>query len=638
MPGYLRPRSLQARLLWGTVPVIFLVMVSVLAVVEQRQRTAIVDETERRGQVLAKDLAAISLGQLLLYNFTALEQNVARLASEQDVVYALILDADGRLVADSGRPERIGQVLSGHVDRHAAAATEPLMQNATLRSGRVVYDFAAPIIVQERKWGTVRVGLSKHRMDALIRRTRWELGALTVATLIVGGLAAALVARRISRPVQRVAEGAAAISRGELDLRIDPVTDDEIGRLAVAFNHMAAQLRHQRSALQSTNLELRQRLDELADLKSYTDNILASLTTGIVTVDLDGRVVTLNPAAEMMTGFFAGEVAGRYCTEVFAQTPELGEILMEAIGCRVASPGVTATLRRRNGRTVPIEISTVPLKGGDGKDLGVIAAMRDITVVRELEQRLRRSDRLAALGSLAAGLAHEIKNPLTSLLTFSRHLTRRFDDEQFRAKFQSVVPRELERINGIVERLLELSRPARLTFSPVRLPALIERAAELYAHEMETSGVRVVREYARDLPTVWADPNALYQALVNLVRNALDAMPTGGRLTLRAGWADGGAALAGRHPAAGARRLRVEIADSGAGINPGDADRVFNPFFTTKDGGTGLGLALTHKIVEDHGGSIDFRSVPGAGTTFRLDIPLFPDPPEEVGTHGDDLR
>src|SRR6185503_20213410 len=155
---------------------------------------------------------------------------------------------------------------------------------------------------------------------------------------------------------------------------------------------------------------------------------------------------------------------------------------------------------------------------------------------------------------------------------------------------------------------------------------------------METSGVRVVREYARDLPTVWADPNALYQALVNLVRNALDAMPTGGRLTLRAGWADGGAALAGRHPAAGARRLRVEIADSGAGINPGDADRVFNPFFTTKDGGTGLGLALTHKIVEDHGGSIDFRSVPGAGTTFRLDIPLFPDPPEEVGTHGDDLR
>ncbi|HTO10334.1 MAG TPA: ATP-binding protein [Candidatus Binatia bacterium] len=637
-PRSLRPRSLQARLLWGTVPVIFLVMVSVLVVVEQRQRMAVIDETERRGQVLAKDLAAISQSQLLLYNFTVLEQNAARLAAEQDVVYALILDADGRVVADSGRPERIGQILPTAVDRRAAEAMEPLLQETTTRSGRALYDFAAPIIVQERKWGTVRIGLSKHRMEALIRRTRWELSLLTLATLIVGGLATALVARRISRPVQRVAEGADAISRGELDLRIDPVTDDEIGRLAAAFNHMAAQLRHQRSALESANFELRQRLDEVADLKSYTDNILASLTTGIVTVDLDGRVVTLNPAAEMMTGFFAGEVAGRYCTEVFAQTPELGEILMEAIGSRVASPGVTATLRRRNGRTLPIEISTVPLKGGDGKDLGVIAAMRDITIVRELEQRLRRSDRLAALGSLAAGLAHEIKNPLTSLLTFSRHLARRFDDEQFRAKFQSVVPRELERINGIVERLLELSRPARLTFSPVRLPALLERAVELYAHEMETIGVRVVREYARDLPTVWADPNALYQALVNLLRNALDAMPSGGRLTLRAGWADAGAALPARHQATGARRVRVEIADSGVGISPSDADRVFNPFFSTKDGGTGLGLALTHKIVEDHGGSIDFRSAPGGGTTFRLDIPLFPDPPAEAATHGDDDR
>ncbi|HEY2994155.1 MAG TPA: ATP-binding protein [Methylomirabilota bacterium] len=636
--GRLRPRSLQARLLWGTVPVIFLVMVSVLVVVEQRQRTAVIDETERRGQVLAKDLAAISQSHLLLYNFTALEQNVARLASEQDVLYALILDADGRLIAHSSRPERIGQVPSGEIDKRAAEASEPLMQETATRSGRAFYDFAVPIVVQDRKWGTVRVGLSKQRMEALIRRTRWELSVVTVATLIVGGLAAAVVARRISRPVQRVAEGADAISRGELDLRIDPVTDDEIGRLAVAFNHMAAQLRHQRGALEDANAELRQRLNELADLKSYTDNILDSLTTGIVTIDLDGRVVTLNPAAEMMTGFFAGEVAGRYCTEVFSQTPELGEILMEAIAGRSASPGVPATLRRRNGRTLPIEISTVPLKGGDGKDLGVIAAMRDITVVRELEQRLRRSDRLAALGSLAAGLAHEIKNPLTSLLTFSRHLTRRFDDEQFRAKFQSVVPRELERINGIVERLLELSRPARLTFAPVRVPTLLERAAELYAHEMETAGVRVVREYARDLPTVWADPDALYQALVNLVRNALDAMPSGGRLTLRAGWADGGVVLPGRHRHPGARRVRLEIEDSGVGISPGDADRVFNPFFTTKDGGTGLGLALTHKIVEDHGGSIDFRSITGGGTTFRLEIPLYPDPPEEAGTHGDDPR
>jgi two-component system sensor histidine kinase AtoS len=635
---WLRPRSLQARLLWGTVPVIFLVMVSVLVVVEQRQRAAVVGETLRRGEVVARDLAALSQGPLLLYNFTALEQNVVRLASEDDIDYAIILDADGRVVADSERADRVGQVLTGPVDRRATEADEPLVQDTATRAGRALYDFAVPIVVQGHRWGTVRVGLSKQRMEALIRQTRWELAGLTVATLMVGGLAAAIVARRISRPVQRVAEGAAAVSRGELDVRIDPRTDDEIGRLAAAFNHMAAQLRQQRGALEDANAELRRRLEELADLKSYTDNILASLTTGIVTVDLDGRVVTLNPAAELMTGFFAGEVAGRYCTEVFVDTPELGDILMETIASRTPSPSVAATLRRRNGRTVPIEVSTVPLKSGDGKDLGVIAALRDVTVVHELEQRLRRSDRLAALGSLAAGLAHEIKNPLTSLLTFSRHLARRFDDERFRARFQSVVPRELERINGIVEQLLELSRPARLTFSPVRVPALLDRAAELYGQEMETAGVRIAREYARDLPAVWADPDALYQACVNLLRNALDAMPSGGRLTLRAGWSAAGASRPARHqPRAAARRVRVEIEDTGVGIRAVDADRVFNPFFSTKAGGTGLGLALTHKIVEDHGGAIDFRSAAGGGTTFRIELPVVPDPPAETA-HGDDPR
>jgi len=632
-PSSARARSLQTQLLWGTVLVICLVMAAVMAVVEQRQRTAVVEEAHRRGEVLARDLAAVSHAPLLLYHFTALEQHAARLALEDDVRYAIILDAEGRVAAHSARPERVGLVLPGEVDRKAAATLEPLAQETRTESGEVIDDFAVAVMVSQQKWGVVRVGMSRQRTEALIRRTRWELGGLTVVTLLLGGLAAGLVARRISRPMQQLAEGAAAISRGELDLRIEPTTDDEIGRLAVAFNHMAAQLRQQRTDLEGANAELRQRLDEVADLKSYTDNILASLTNGIVTVDLDGRVVTLNPAAEMMTGFFAGEVIGRYCTEVFAQTPELGEILMETIASRSASPGVAATLHRRNGRVLPVEISAAPLKGGEGKDLGVIAAMRDLTVVRELEGRLRRSDRLAA------GLAHEIKNPLTSLLTFSRHLARRFDDEQFRAKFQSVVPGELERINGIVEGLLALARPARVSFAAVRLPALLERAAALYAHEMESRGVQVTRDYARDLPVAWVDSEAMYQALVNLVRNALDAMPSGGELILRAGWSDDHhVGRPGRRGPAGTRRVRVEIEDTGIGIPAADADRVFIPFFSTKTGGTGLGLALTHKIIEDHGGSIDFRSAVGDGTVFRIVLPLFPDPPAEPGPHGNDLR
>src|SRR5207244_3589120 len=305
--------------------------------------------------------------------------------------------------------------------------------------------------------------------------------------------------------------------------------------LAAAFNHMVAELAQQRVALEDANTELRRGFEQLADLKTYTDNILASLTTGIVTVDLDGRVVTLNPAAELMTGFFAGEVRGRYCTEVFAHMPDLAELLMETLASRVPVPGVTVTLRRRNGRAMPVELSAAPLRGGEGKELGVIGVFRDLTRVRQLEDRLRRSDRLAAIGELAAGLAHEIKNPLTSLLTFSRHLSRRFEDPEFRQKFLSVVPRELERINNIVERLLELARPAPLTFKPLRLPALLERVLELYGDRLEAQSVRVERDWRREVPAVWADQEALYRALVNLVTNALDAMPRGGR-TCRWTW------------------------------------------------------------------------------------------------------
>ncbi|PYO18945.1 MAG: hypothetical protein DMD85_19900 [Candidatus Rokuibacteriota bacterium] len=623
----LRLRTLRARLLWGTVFVIVPTMAGVFLLVERHQRAAIVEEMQRRGNVMAGSLAAVSQGPLLLYNFTALEQNVARVAGEPDVVYAIVLDAEAKVAAHSRHPDRVGMPLKGKVDVEAARAMQPVLQETTV-ARQSVLDFAVPILVNGQKWGTARVGVSKKRMEAQIVQTRSELAALTLVMLLFGGVSAALVARRISKPVQQLAEGAAGIARGDWNQRIEPPTDDEIGRLAIAFNHMVGELAQQRVALENANTELRRGFEDLTDLKSYTDNILASLTTGIVTVDLEGRVVTLNPAAELMTGFFAGEVRGRYCTEVFAHTPDLAELLMETLASRVAVPGVTVTLRRRNGRAMPVELSAAPLRGGESKELGVIGVFRDLTRVRQLEDRLRRSDRLAAIGELAAGLAHEIKNPLTSLLTFSRHLARRFEDPDFRQKFLSVVPRELERINTIVERLLELARPARLTFKPLRLPALLERVLELYGDRLEAQSIRVVRDWRRDVPVVWVDQEALYRALVNLVANALDAMPRGGRLTLRVAWSDAETLASAR---AGTRRVAVEVEDSGTGIEPADLDRIFNPFFSTKEGGTGLGLALTQKIVEDHGGSIDVRSGLGAGALFRIVLPLMPDAPPDAG-------
>ncbi|MBI1892716.1 MAG: hypothetical protein HYS14_01170 [Candidatus Rokubacteria bacterium] len=189
----LRFVSLQAKFLWGTVLVLFLVMAAVFAVVEHRQRGAIIGEVQRRGEVLARHLAAISTAPLLLYNFTALEQNVARVAGEADVVYAIVLDAEGKVAAHSRHPELVGLLLKGEVDRQAASADVPLVQNTEVEgTGEPIYDFAVSIRVDRQRWGTVRVGLSRQRMEAEINRTRRELGVLTAMTLILGGVAAAL--------------------------------------------------------------------------------------------------------------------------------------------------------------------------------------------------------------------------------------------------------------------------------------------------------------------------------------------------------------------------------------------------------------------------------------------------------------
>ena len=444
-----------------------------------------------------------------------------------------------------------------------------------------------------------------------------------MATLLLGAGAAALVARRIAGPVHQLEAGAAAIARGDLNQRIEPTTADEIGRLAVAFNHMAAQLFQQRAALEDVHSELKQRFEELADLKSYTDSILASVSSGIVTVDLDGRVVMLNPAGELLTGFFAGEAARRYCTEVFAATPELGEILMETLTSRAPISNVSLTLRRRAGGSLPIELSTAPLKGGDGKDLGAVGIFRDLTAVRTLQSpapALRPPGRAGHPGRRAgprdqdaADLGAPVQPPPGPALR-RRALPRAVPEPGAAGAGAHQPDRRTAARAGP-------AAPA--AASPwSACPRCWTGSSSCTPPSSRPRRIVVVREFARDVPPIQADEEALYQAFVNVVSNAIEALSSGGRLTLRLGWHDG----PGRSRTF-SRRVAVEIADTAQGSRPPTPSTCSRPFFTTKEGGTGLGLALAHKIIQDHGGSIDFRSTPDVGTTFRIVLLLVPEPP-----------
>jgi len=243
--------------------------------------------------------------------------------------------------------------------------------------------------------------------------------------------------------------------------------------------------------------------------------------------------------------------------------------------------------------------------------------------VRELEERLRRADRLAALGTMAAGIAHDIRNPLTSILIFSQLMSLHHDDPDVREKFNRVVPRELERVQAVIEDMMELARPAAIHREPVNLNELVAQVLELYENQASTQSIKVAREYEQDLPFCMADRKRLHRCFSNVVSNGIQAMPNGGDLTLRthhvATMVFPSSGLPDPRPEPA---IQVTISDTGQGIPADRLSRIFDPFFTTKEKGMGLGMAITHRIIEDHKGTIDVQSEMGVGSTFTVHLPL----------------
>jgi PAS domain S-box-containing protein len=602
--------------------VIVVVMGALTVIVEHRQRAAIVREIERRGTVLVRSLAAMSTDPFLVYNFTTLEQNVSRMAAEEDVEYALILDLEGRLVAHSRHPEQVGSLLTDAPTHLAVAAAGPLVQAVTV-GGVSHYDFSHPLHAGGQRWGTARVGLSRKPMEAEIARTRAELIALAVTTLALGALGSALVARRIAHPVRRLAEGVAAVARGDLGHRIPPSSADEIGRLAAAFNDMADELVAQRKALAASHDELTRRFAELSDLKGYTDNILSSLTAGVVTLDLGGRVVTLNPVAEALLECPLLETGGRPYLEAFAHAPEVVDLLMRTLATRTGTVSAPVTVKRRDGRAVPAEMTTAPLRGKQGNDLGIVAVVRDLTAVRRLEDQLRHAQKLEAVGRLAGGVAHDFNNLLTVIMGHVQLLQEPLGLDDPTRRHIGVIQSTADQAAALTRQLLAFSRKQVLQPKIVDPNAIVEAMKPMLRHLLGED-IALVTVLAPALGRVKADPGQLQQVLMNLAVNARDAMPHGGRLTIETSDVDLDEAFARPHVGvdAGAHVL-VSVTDTGAGMDAETRLHLFEPFFTTKapGKGTGLGLATVYGIVQQSGGHVAVESEPGRGATFRIYLP-----------------
>jgi two-component system sensor histidine kinase PilS (NtrC family) len=363
--------------------------------------------------------------------------------------------------------------------------------------------------------------------------------------------------------------------------------------------------------LYKTRQELREKSSDLSDLQTLQDHILKSIGSGILTVDFKGQITSWNPAAELITGYTHAEIKtrlqdvfGSIISALFGHTEDLKERPYRFEG----------SIFKKDGATAILGIVASLLKDELNAVRGIILIFDDVTKIVQMEDLVRRQERLASVGSLAAGIAHEIRNPLASLSGSIQVLQGELDLKGDNEHLMEIVVRETDRLNMIITEFLEYARPKTGHDDRIPLPSLLSETCTLLRNSREcVPGLHIACHVDATI-MIQGDARRLRQVFWNLLINANQAMPNGGEITL--------SATPVSHVEDNSVCCEIVVSDTGPGIAPEDLGKIFDPFFTTKPGGTGLGLSIVHRIIEDHGGAISVESVLGKGTTFRIRLPM----------------
>ncbi|HEB50748.1 MAG TPA: PAS domain-containing protein [Desulfobulbus sp.] len=337
----------------------------------------------------------------------------------------------------------------------------------------------------------------------------------------------------------------------------------------------------------------------LHNMQLYTRNVIESMPDGLVTLDSDRRVVSCNARAVAIMGRSMDELRGRRLEEIFSGWP----VATLVGGKEVLSTGYE--FRHDDNTRVPVEISCSLLRDAEDAVLGAVLILRDLREIRAMEQQLERSRRLASLGRMAAGIAHEIRNPLGTLRGFAQYFGSRPGDDAGR-EYAELMIGEVDRLNASISALLQFSRPREPELQPVRLNDLLGKTAKLLEHDFRSNDIDLDLRPGCDEP-VAADPDLLLQVLLNLLKNAVSASAPGSTIILAC--------------SRDREEVRITVADSGRGMGREEREQMFDPFFSTRKSGTGLGLAVSHQIVEQHGGYFEVESRPGEGSTITVILP-----------------
>jgi len=350
------------------------------------------------------------------------------------------------------------------------------------------------------------------------------------------------------------------------------------------------------------------------------ENILTSLDDGVIITDMQGNVSFVNQAAEVMVGLSAKAMLQRTYTSVFPDLDWLTHMIAKSLGPDETTSRADGELHKDRGKPMPVGAVVSPLHDQHGHTAGSVLVLRDRSLRQEMEEDLRRSDRLALLGTLSAGLAHEIKNPLGGIRGAAQLLKAELALEPSLLENTEIMIREVDRVNELLEQLLDLTRPAKLRLEPLNIHEVLNHVLRLESNTAEANDIRIERVFDPSLPPILGDRQQLTQVFLNLIKNAFQALSGQGCLTLTTRIETD---FSVRTRSRGKAKLaRIDIKDNGPGIKDSDLPHIFSPFFSTKQSGTGLGLAICDRVITEHGGHIRVESHPGQGTVFRVSLGL----------------
>jgi len=366
--------------------------------------------------------------------------------------------------------------------------------------------------------------------------------------------------------------------------------------------------------------KLAKQYEQLNQVFEFHKGVIQNISSGIMTIDPDGKITFMNKSALQLIGFKSEEILGQQIESVFADKEEGLLIIKQVLKLKKMFESKEANLVAANGSIIPIGFSTTLLQDEDSnRDPGIIFIFRDIRDLINFRKQMERMDRLATLGELSAGIAHEIRNPLAGIKTSAQVLEESFSPGDFRSQLISRIVKEIDRSNKLLQRFFNFAKPSRPKPGFHSLKNIIDGVYLLLAPRLMKRKIEFIAEYEEGLPSIYIDESQFEQVILNLFLNAYDAMPKGGMLTVKASFDQSGQ-ISDIQEHTGA--IRVFISDNGKGISAEKLEKIFNPFYTSKSDGVGLGLSISSRLLEENQSKIEVESVPSKGATFKISLPF----------------